>query len=88
MKTMFGHVAAEFSGEPIHTEVVVADEPESALIDRLETAQQRFAVDVGSYPGEYVRVKFRGGDPEAVAAAADWFRQQVTVGNIDDNDDS
>ena len=88
MKTMFGHVAAEFSGEPIHTEVVVADEPESALIDRLETAQQRFAVDVGSYPGEYVRVKFRGGDSEAVAAAADWFRQQVTVGNIDDNDDS
>lgn len=88
MKAMFEHVATEFSGDPIYTEMVVADEPESALLDRLERVQQRFDVDVGSYPGEYVRVKFRGGDPEAVAAAADWFGHQVTVADIDDSDES
>jgi molybdenum cofactor synthesis domain-containing protein len=87
MKAMFEHVAAEFSGDPIYTEIVVADEPESALLDRLEAVQERFAVDVGSYPGEYVRVKFRGGESDAVAAAADWFAQQVTVADIGDGDD-
>lgn len=84
MKAMFDHIAAEFSGEPIHTAVVVADEPESALLDRLETVQQRFDVDVGSYPGEYVRVKFRGGDADDVAAAADWFANRVTVADVDE----
>ena len=87
MKAMFEHVADEFSGEPIYTEIVVADEPESALLDRLEAVQERFAVDVGSYPGEYVRVKFRGGDSDAVAEAAAWFAKQVTVADIDDGDD-
>ena len=87
MKAMFEHVAAEFSGDPIYTEMVVADEPESALLDRLETVQERFAVDVGSYPGEYVRVKFRGGDSDAVAEAAAWFAKQVTVADINDGDD-
>lgn len=84
MKAMFEGVADEFSGEPIYTEVAVVDEPESALLDRLGAVDQRFAVDVGSYPGEYVRVKFRGGDPDAVADAAAWFAEQVTLADVDD----
>lgn len=79
MKTMFEQIATEFSGDPIHTAVVVADEPESKLLDRLATVRQQFGVDVGSYPGEFVRVKFRGSDPEQVADAAAWFENQVTV---------
>jgi molybdenum cofactor synthesis domain-containing protein len=86
MKAMFDHVAAEFSGEPIYTDVVVVDEPESALLDRLSAVDDRFAVDVGSYPGEYVRVKFRGDDPDTVADAVDWFAGQVTVADVDDSE--
>ncbi|MFB6293746.1 MAG: competence/damage-inducible protein A [Halonotius sp.] len=79
MKAMFERVADEFSGEPIHTAVVVADEPESQLLDRLAAVRERFAVDVGCYPGEFVRVKFSGGDADAVDDAADWFAEQVIV---------
>ena len=77
MKAMFESVAEEFAGEPIYTEVVVADEPESALVDRLQDAEQRFDVAVGSYPAETVRVKFSSTDPEAVGAAAGWFAERV-----------
>lgn len=83
MKAMFDRVAGEFSGAPTYTELIVVDEPESALLDRLEAVQQRFDVDVGSYPGEHVRVKFRGGDKEVVTTAADWFAQQVTLADVD-----
>ena len=79
MKAMFERVADEFSGEPIHTAVVVADEPESKLLDRLAAVRERFDVDVGCYPGEFVRVKFSGGDADAVDDAADWFAEQVIV---------
>lgn len=79
MKAMFEQVAEEFAGEPIHTKVVVADEPESTLVDRLQAVRSEFDVSVGSYPGEVVRVKFSGTDPEAVAAAADWFAARVTL---------
>ena len=77
MKSMFESVTDEFAGEEIHTETVVADEPESALVDRLEAVREEFDVAVGSYPGETVRVKFSGTDAEAVAAAADWFGARV-----------
>ena len=77
MKAMFESVTDEFAGEEIHTETVVADEPESALVDRLEAVREEFDVAVGSYPGETVRVKFSGTDAEAVAAAADWFGARV-----------
>jgi len=77
MKAMFESVAEAFAGEEIHTETVVADEPESTLVDRLQEVRERFDVAVGSYPGETVRVKFSGTDAEAVAAAADWFGARV-----------
>jgi molybdenum cofactor synthesis domain-containing protein len=79
MKAMFETVADEFAGEPIHTRVVVADEPESALVDRLQAVQAEFDVDVGSHPGAAVRVKFSGTDAEAVQAAADWFAARVKL---------
>lgn len=77
MKAMFEEVAEEFTGNPIHTRVVVAEEPESTLVDRLQAVQSKFGVAVGSHPSETVRVKFSGTDPEAVAAAADWFAARV-----------
>ena len=79
MKAMFEQIAHEFNGDPIHTEVVIVDEAESELLDRLAAVRQRFGVDVGSYPGEFVRVKFRGSNAEQVAAAAAWFQERVTV---------
>jgi molybdenum cofactor synthesis domain-containing protein len=77
MKAMFEAVADEFSGVDKHVTTVEADEPESALLDRLETVQEKFDVTVGSYPGDYVRVKISGPDPDTVDAAADWLRDRV-----------
>jgi molybdenum cofactor synthesis domain-containing protein len=77
MKAMFEAIADEFVGEPIYTETVVADEPESALVDRLRAVREEFDVSVGSYPGEYVRVKFSSTDSVAVEAAANWFEARV-----------
>jgi len=78
MKAMFGSIAEEFDGEVSHVETVRADEPESALVDRIDAAQERFDVAVGSYPGETVRLKVRSTDPEAASAAAAWLRERVT----------
>ncbi len=77
MRGMFETVAPEFRGEPVHREVVVAAEPESALLDRLETLRDRFDVGVGSYPGESVRIEIRGTDETAVREAAAWLDARV-----------
>lgn len=77
MKGMFPRIADEFAGEVSHVETVVADEPESALIDRMEQVQAEFGVKVGSYPGDSVRLKLEHTDPDVVAAAADWLRERV-----------
>lgn len=76
MKAMFGTVADEFVGPDRHVEVVAVDEPESALVERFSRLRERFGVDVGSYPGDHVRVKLSGTDREAVEAAADWLRER------------
>lgn len=78
MKRMFDLVANEFSGETTHTARVVVDEPESHLIDRLETLRTEFDVTVGSYPGETVRIKLSASDEETVERAAAWLRDRVT----------
>jgi len=77
MKAMFELVADRFEGEPIYTETVVADEPESRLVDRVARVREEFDVDVGSYPGETVRLKVKGSDEAAVASAAAWLRERV-----------
>lgn len=74
---MFERVAEEFGGERRHTETVVTDEPESALVDRLRAVRERFDVAVGSYPGDRVRLTVRSTDEAAVAEAADWLRERV-----------
>ena len=77
MRAMFETVAEEFTGARVYRETVVADEPESALLDRLETLNREFDVSVGSYPGESVRLELSGPDEETVAAAAAWLRERV-----------
>jgi len=77
MRRMFERVAGEFGGRKRATAVVEADEPESELVDRLREARDRFGVTVGSYPGDRVRIKLTGTDPEAVDRAAAWLRGRV-----------
>jgi molybdopterin-biosynthesis enzyme MoeA-like protein len=77
MKAMFEEVAAEFTGERRHVERVAADEPESAMLDRIREVRDRFDVKVGSYPGDTVRVKLEGTDEDAVREAAAWLRERV-----------
>ncbi|MFB6151318.1 MAG: competence/damage-inducible protein A [Haloarculaceae archaeon] len=77
MKAMFETVADEFEGPRRHTETVHADEPESALLDRIATLREEFDVAVGSYPGEHVRVRLQGDDEDVVRRAAAWLRDRV-----------
>ncbi len=79
MRAMFESVAAEFTGEDRYREVVVANEPESALLEHLTTVQERFDVAVGSYPGEHVRIAVQGTDEAAVSAAVTWLTERVDV---------
>ena len=77
MKGMFELVREEFGGKRYHVETVSAGEPESELLDRIEELQERFDVDVGSYPGEYVRLKIQSQDETALEEAAEWIRARV-----------
>jgi len=83
MKHMFEAIAPDFNGETRYTEVIVADEPESELLARLTAVADQFDVDVGSYPGEFVRVKISGTDKQAVRTAASWFRARTTLAERD-----
>ncbi|GGK65272.1 competence/damage-inducible protein A [Haloarcula sebkhae] len=77
MKRMFEEIAGEFSGEQRYVRTVDADEPESALLDRLAEVQEQFPVKVGSYPGDHVTVRFEGTEEELVEEAAAWFSDRV-----------
>jgi hypothetical protein len=44
----------------------------------MEAVQERFAVTVGSYPGESVRLKLSGQTEDAVESATEWLRERVT----------
>jgi len=77
MKGMFDLVAEEFTGQQRYVEVVASAEPESELLDRISGVQERFDVRVGSYPGEIVRLRLEGTDPETVDTAAAWLRDRV-----------
>jgi molybdenum cofactor synthesis domain-containing protein len=77
MKAMFATVAEEFEGERSYTETVETSEPESALLDRLAEVQERFAVSVGSYPGETVTLRVTATEPEEARRAAGWLAEHV-----------
>ena len=77
MQRMFAEVAEDFTGDLRHVVTVEAGEPESALVDRLSTVRELFPVKVGSYPGEYVTLRFEGTETAAVEDAADWMRERV-----------
>ncbi|QHS15699.1 competence/damage-inducible protein A [Halopenitus persicus] len=77
MRTMFERVADEFTGTPRHAVTVEVDEPESALIDRLEELRDRFDVTVGSYPGETVRIKLTAEEAATAEKAAAWLHERV-----------
>lgn len=77
MKGMFAQVADEFSGKPRYVESVHTPEPESHLLDRITAVQEQFDVTIGSYPGENVRLRIEGTDPETVDSAAAWLRERV-----------
>jgi molybdenum cofactor synthesis domain-containing protein len=77
MRAMFELIADEFGGKQRHRAVVKAAEPESQLLDRVRRVQEQFDVKVGSYPGEYVRLRIQSPDEEAVKAGADWLRERV-----------
>ncbi|MFC7142803.1 competence/damage-inducible protein A [Halosimplex aquaticum] len=76
MKAMFETVADDFAGEVKHVATVVADEPESALLDRIDDLRRTFDVTVGSYPGDSVRIRIQGDEGEVEDAAA-WLRDRV-----------
>jgi molybdenum cofactor synthesis domain-containing protein len=78
MKGMFEVVAGDFNGEDRYVEIVYADEPESALLNRLVEVRDQFEVRVGSYPGDVVRVKIEGTDSDRVDEATQWLRDRVT----------
>lgn len=77
MKRMFELVAGEFTGQQRYVEVVETTEPESELLGRISDVQEQFGVRVGSYPGEVVRLRLEGTDPETVDTAAAWLRDCV-----------
>ena len=79
MKAMFERVAEEFSGDPTFSETVVADEPESGLLDRIAGVREAFDVTIGSYPSDSVRLKVTSGDPDEAADAAAWLRDRVEL---------
>jgi len=77
MEAMFELVADEFGGQKRHRETVEAAEPESQLLDRIRDVQEQFDVTVGSYPGEFVRLRLHSTDEAEVEAAAAWLRDRV-----------
>ncbi|MDY6817946.1 MAG: molybdopterin-binding protein [Halobacteriales archaeon] len=77
MKAMFALVADEFDGTPRTRRVLYTEEPESALIERFHTVQERFDVTIGSYPGEVVRITVTSGDEAEATAAAEWLIDRV-----------
>jgi molybdenum cofactor synthesis domain-containing protein len=77
MKAMFEEIESAFGGQKRYVDVVVVDEPESALLDRFAELQERFDVKVGSYPGDHVRVKIESTDESTVEEAVAWLRDRT-----------
>ena len=85
LQAVFARVAGEFGGDLVST-MLRSPAPESALVEHMEAARERFDVAVGSYPAtgdEDNRVKISGPDSEEVERAVEWVREQVDVADGD-----
>jgi len=78
MKAVFETVESEFGGDVV-SETVFTPAPEGALTAALNDLRESFDVAVGSYPAsdEPNRIKVTGTDPDEVAQAAEWVRDNV-----------
>jgi molybdenum cofactor synthesis domain-containing protein len=79
MKHMFGAVAEEFAGD-VRSRTLYTDEPEAALIERLDGVRREFDVLVGCYPdreAQHNRLKLRGEDEAALEEAFAWLSSNV-----------
>jgi len=81
MRAVFETIVDEFAGDVASRTLYTVD-PEANMIDDLRTVRERFDVGVGCYPDRekgHNRLKLVGKDPEALAAAADWLGERVTL---------
>ena len=81
LQAVFARVADEFGGDLVST-MLRSPAPESALVEHMEAARERFDVAVGSYPAtgdEDNRIKISGPDPAEVERAVEWVRERVDV---------
>jgi molybdenum cofactor synthesis domain-containing protein len=79
MKPMFESVAEEFDGD-VQSRTLYTDEPEAALIERLDDVRHRFGVQVGCYPDRAVqhnRLKLRSDDEATLEEAFGWLGEHV-----------
>jgi molybdenum cofactor synthesis domain-containing protein len=79
MKPMFEGVAEEFDGD-VQSRTLYTNEPEAALIERLDEVRHRFDVQVGCYPDRQVqhnRLKLRGEDETVLEEAFAWLGENV-----------
>ena len=79
MQAMFERIEGEFAGEPRYVESIVTTEPESALLGRFEAVHDRFDVEIGSYPGEDVRIRVESTDEGELTDAVGWLRDRVDL---------
>ena len=77
MREMFAEIAPAFVGPASTTRVLTSDRPERELVGDLRTASERFDVNIGSYPGEFVTIRIKGLDSEIVDAAANWLEPRL-----------
>ncbi|GAA0717065.1 molybdenum cofactor synthesis domain-containing protein [Halorubrum trapanicum] len=81
LKATFETVADEFAGDR-RSRFLYTVEPESNIIDVLETAMERFDVVVGCYPdreADHNRLKVTATDDGALDAAATWLLENANA---------
>jgi molybdenum cofactor synthesis domain-containing protein len=85
MKAMFESVAEEFAGD-VRSRLLYTEEPEAALIERLDEVADRFGVVVGCYPDReagHNRLKLRSTDATALESAHEWLATVVETVTYD-----
>ena len=79
IEPMFEGVAEEFDGD-VQSRTLYTNEPEAALIGRLDEVRHRFDVQVGCYPDRQVqhnRLKLRGEEEAVLDEAFAWLGENV-----------